>query len=64
MRSLCNGWLFMHGHVADVDLARRLARATEPPERPAAQRAERWPLRRFVALLGWLGRGAVRAWPH
>lgn len=63
MRSLCHGWLFMHGHIVDVDLARRLADATESP--PAPPRPARAPLlRRLAALFGWLGCGAVRAWPN
>ncbi|HEU4664586.1 MAG TPA: hypothetical protein VFS55_11185 [Dokdonella sp.] len=64
MRSLCNGWLFMHGHVVDIDLARRLAHAATRSPAPAPRRAGRAPLRRLAALLGWLGCGAVRAWPH
>ena len=68
MRSFCNDLLFMHGHIADVELARRLANATESPAEPSAEpspRPARRPLlRRLAALLGWLGCGAVRAWPN
>jgi hypothetical protein len=63
MRSLRHGWLFMHGHIVDVDLARSLADAAESPAAPS--RPARPPLlRRIAALLGWLGCGAVRAWPN
>jgi hypothetical protein len=50
--------LFLHGHIADPDLAPRLAGAptTLRPRRPA------W--RRLVALLGSLGQGAIRAFSH
>ncbi len=68
MRSFCNDLLFMHGHIADVELARRLANAAESPAEPSAEpspRPARRPLlRRLAALLGWLGCGAVRAWPN
>lgn len=56
MRSPWNGWLFMHGYIGDADLARRLADESRLAPRPL------W--RRLAALFGWLGRGAVRAWPH
>lgn len=49
--------LFLHGHIADPDLARRLACA-----QPVARRRAVW--RRLVALLGLLGRGAIRAFPQ
>lgn len=63
MRSYCKGLLFMHGHIADVDLARSLADA--PPPLPAPPPATRRSLlRRLADLLGWLGCGAVRAWPN
>ena len=49
--------LFLHGHIADPALARRLAGS------PATARPRRaW--RRLVALLGLFGRGAIRAFPH
>ena len=67
MRSFCNDLLFMHGHIVDVELARRLADATEPPPDPPAApspQPRRPLLRRLAALLGWLGCGAVRAWPN
>jgi len=49
--------LFLHGYIADPALARRLAGApTTAHPRPA------W--RRLFALLGLLGRGAIRAFPH
>jgi hypothetical protein len=51
--------LFLHGHIADVQLARRLA--CPPPPPPRRPRA-RW--RRLLALFGWLGCGAIRAFPH
>ena len=64
MRSFCNDLLFMHGHIADVELARRLANAAESPAEPSPRPARRPLLRRLAALLGWLGCGAVRAWPN
>lgn len=49
--------LFLHGYIADPELARRLAGAPTPVHRRAA-----W--RRLVALFALLGRGAIRAFPH
>ncbi|GAA0713397.1 hypothetical protein [Dokdonella soli] len=51
------GLLFLHGHIADPDLAQRLA-AVPAPEAP------RSPWRRLLALFTWLGCGAIRAWPN
>lgn len=49
--------LFLHGHIADPALARRLAGApTTVRARPV------W--RRLVVLLGLFGQGAIRAFPH
>ena len=63
MHSSGKDLLFMHGHIVDADLARRLAGAVQPvPSTPRA-RFPSW-LRRFADLLGWLGCGAVRAWPN
>lgn len=63
MHSSCKGLLFMHGHIVDADLARRLADAEQGPA--SGPRAEPPPwLRRLADLLGWLGCGAVRAWPN
>jgi hypothetical protein len=57
MRGFGAQMLFLHGHIADPDLARRLAAAsTTQRPRPAWQR--------LVALLGTLGQGAIRAFPH
>lgn len=49
--------LFLHGYIADVQLVRRIACA--PPQ--AQRRPAAW--RRLVALFGWLGCGAIRAFP-
>jgi len=49
--------LFLHGHITDPVLARRLAGA-----RTTAHPRPEW--RRLFALLGLLGRGAIRAFPH
>lgn len=49
--------LFLHGYIADVPLAQRLACAPSQPQRPPAA----W--RRIFALFGWLGCGAIRAFP-
>lgn len=38
MSSLWTNLLFMHGHIADVDLARRLADVPEPKPRPGGKR--------------------------
>ncbi|HEY6939954.1 hypothetical protein [Dokdonella sp.] len=65
MHSLGTNLLFMHGHIVDVELARRLADAAASPPWPSPDRSpRRAPLRRLAALLGWLGHGAVRAWPN
>jgi hypothetical protein len=48
--------LFLHGHIADPALARRLAAPSTVRPRPV------W--RRLLALLGMLGCGAIRAFPH
>jgi hypothetical protein len=50
--------LFLHGYIADPELARRLAYAAPRPQRVTAA----W--RRLLALVGWLGCGAIRAFPH
>jgi hypothetical protein len=57
MRGFGAQMLFLHGHIADADLARRLAAA------PATLRPRPawW---RLVALLGSLGQGAIRALAH
>jgi hypothetical protein len=57
MSSIWNGLLFLHGHIADPALARRLCGDEETPRRRAA-----W--RRLVALVDCLGIGAIRAWPE
>jgi hypothetical protein len=68
MHSFGKDLLFMHGHIVDVELARRLADAAASRPWPSPDRsprhARRAPLRRLAALLGWLGHGAVRAWPN
>lgn len=56
-RGTATQMLFVHGYIADSALARRLA--CGPPPRRARPA---W--RRLVALLGWLGCGAIRAFPH
>jgi len=43
MRSLWNDLLFLHGHVADVELARRLAHEAEPAPQPRTLRKEEAP---------------------
>jgi len=49
--------LFLHGHIADPVLARSLAGAP-----PIARPRTLW--RHLLALLGLLGHGAIRAFPH
>ena len=57
MRGFGAQMLFLHGHIADPDLARRLAAA------PTTVRPQPgW--RGLVGLLGALGQGAIRAFPH
>lgn len=38
MSSLWTNLLFMHGHITDLDLARRLAAAPEPDKRVSGKR--------------------------
>lgn len=41
MSSLWTNLLFMHGHIADADLARRLAETPRPSSRPSGKRQRR-----------------------
>ena len=41
MSSLWTNLLFMHGHIADADLARRLAEMPQPSSRPSGKRQRR-----------------------
>lgn len=38
MSSLFTGLLFMHGHIADIELARRLAEVPKRDNRPTGKR--------------------------
>ena len=54
MSSLFTGLLFMHGHITNVDLARRLAEAPKPDSRPRGKRQR-------VPSVALARRGAPRA---
>lgn len=56
MSSLWTNLLFMHGHITDVDLARRLAETPKPSSRPSGRRQ-----RRKVALAARTGKQATPA---
>jgi len=59
MSSLWTNLLFMHGHIADPELARRLADAPKPPARPTGKRRKAQPAsnERKVAAPAGLAQG-------
>ena len=46
MSSLWTDMLFLHGHIADPELARRLAKPTPPAQPPKAKQGKGRPARR------------------